>query len=185
MKIGAAQMRDHVERLVKEHGITVRHVKRIRQSKCFPWDGAPPVMQFPPVRSAITYAVALHELGHYLGEHVNHPDRVVRERAAWQWARTNALTWTTGMERCQTLSLTLYERTLCAACPLRAREETAVTFEWKDLLPEEAEFWRKEINRRPCRPGRWSSSPRWRWTAPPRAACASTRKAVRSHPASG
>jgi hypothetical protein len=170
VKIGVAQMRDHVERVVKKHDIVVRHVTRIRRSRCFPWDGAPPLMQFPVVRSAITYAVALHELGHYLGEHVDHPDCIVRERAAWQWARTNALVWTTGMERCVTWSLSSYERDLCAACPWRPQEEKEPN-EWAEA--EQKEFWTRELNRRDCRPARWISAPRWRWgTAPPRTACA-------------
>jgi len=156
-----SQMREHIEGLVKRHGITVRYVTRVGRSRCFPWSGgAKPTVQFPNIKSPITYAVGLHELGHVFGEHADHPDRVVRERDAWNWARANAITWTTGMERSRVWSLAQYEHTLCAACPLRARQETAVTFEWKDLLPEEAEFWRKEINRRPCRPGRWSSGPK-------------------------
>ena len=126
MKIKVSQMREHVERVVKKHGIVVRHVKRIRQSKCLPWDGAPPVMQFPPVRSVLTYVVALHELGHYLGGHVNHPDRPVRELAAWKWARTNALIWTPAMERLATT----YER----------RE---------DIEFEKWERWLEELNRWP------------------------------------
>jgi hypothetical protein len=126
MKTKVPEMREHVERLVREHGITVRHVKRKEQSRCFPWNGTPPVMQFPPVRSAITYAVALHELGHYLGGHVNHPDTSVRELAAWKWARANAVTWTAAMERLATT----YER----------RE---------DIDLEKWERWLEELNRWP------------------------------------
>jgi hypothetical protein len=126
MKITVLEMRAHIERLVEEHGITVRHVKRIRQSKCLPWDGAPPVMQFPPVRSVLTYVVALHELGHYLGGHVNHPDTSVRELAAWKWVRANAVTWTPAMERLATT----YER----------RE---------DIEFEKWERWLEELNRWP------------------------------------
>lgn len=99
MKIKVSQMREHVERLVKEHKIVLRHVKRIDQSRCFPWNGAPPVVQFPPVWSEITYAVALHELGHALGRQANHRDDIVREGDAWEWARANAVVWTAKMER--------------------------------------------------------------------------------------
>ena len=124
--ITVSQMRAHVERLVKEHKIVVRHVKRINQSRCFPWDGAPPIMQFPIVKSAITYLVALHEFGHYLGGRVDHPDTSVRELAAWKWVRANAVTWTPAMERLATT----YER----------RE---------DLKLQKWERWVEELNRWP------------------------------------
>jgi hypothetical protein len=94
------RMRDHVARLIGYHEIVYQPVERIRQSKCFPWSrGEKPVVQFPPVWSEITYAVALHELGHALGRQANHVDEIVREQDAWDWARTHAITWTPKMER--------------------------------------------------------------------------------------
>ena len=62
-----------------------------------------------PVRSALSYAVALHEIGHWKGSRQNSRSVMVRERAAWQWARENALIWTDAMERCATQSLAWYE----------------------------------------------------------------------------
>jgi hypothetical protein len=98
--IEASQMREHVERVIEENKITYRPVERIQQSRCSPWRaGERPVVQFVPVWSALTYAVALHELGHALGRHVNHVDDIVRERDAWDWARANAIAWTPKMER--------------------------------------------------------------------------------------
>src|SRR5262249_32121827 len=107
------------------------------------------------VRSAITYAVALHELGHYLGEHTNHPDRIVRERAAWRWARASALTWTTGMERCQAWTLASDERGLCAACPPRGqkgRSRQGKEWDWNwdwdwEREEREQEFWKRVYRR--------------------------------------
>src|SRR5262245_46798119 len=93
--IKVSQMREHVERTIREHGIIFRPIKDIRQSRCFPWSGgAKPVVQFVPVRGQVTYAIALHELGHALARQVNHPDDIVRERGAWEWARDNAIVWT-------------------------------------------------------------------------------------------
>jgi hypothetical protein len=93
-------MREHVEGIIKEHGIVYRPIKDVRQSRCFPWRaGEKPVVQFPIVRSARVYAIALHELGHALGRQVDHPDDIGREQDAWEWARDNAIVWTPEMER--------------------------------------------------------------------------------------
>ncbi len=53
-------------------------------------------MRTRPIKSAVTYAIALHELGHILG-----PQRgrlLNREWQAWEWAIANALEWTTPMK---------------------------------------------------------------------------------------
>ena len=52
-----------------------------------------------PVRSAVSYAVALHEIGHVLGRHQKSKPVLVRERYAWEWARRNATRWTPRMEK--------------------------------------------------------------------------------------
>src|SRR5262249_12558584 len=92
-------MREHVERLIEEHGIVYRPVEDFRPSRWFPWSGGEkPVVQFVAVWSALTYALALHELGHALGRHSDHVDDIVRERDAWEWARDNAVVWTAKME---------------------------------------------------------------------------------------
>ena len=48
-----------------------------------------------PVKSPVTYAVALHEFGHVLGR--NSGRRVDKEVQAWEWAKANALVWTRRM----------------------------------------------------------------------------------------
>jgi len=48
-----------------------------------------------PVKSPVTYAIALHELGHVLGEQRGR--RVDKEVQAWEWARAHALCWTRRM----------------------------------------------------------------------------------------
>jgi hypothetical protein len=51
----------------------------------------------PRITSEIAYAVAMHELGH-IKSHSQASDQIERERAAWDWARRNALKWTPHME---------------------------------------------------------------------------------------
>ncbi len=48
-----------------------------------------------PVKTAITYAVALHEIGHILG--IQRGSRLDKEVQAWDWARAHALGWTDAM----------------------------------------------------------------------------------------
>jgi hypothetical protein len=40
-----------------------------------------------------TYAVALHETGHILGQCQDSQDKQVCEKFAWKWAYDNALVW--------------------------------------------------------------------------------------------
>jgi hypothetical protein len=47
----------------------------------------------PQITSEIAYAVAMHELGH-IKRRDQSSDQIERERAAWEWARRNALMWT-------------------------------------------------------------------------------------------
>ena len=47
------------------------------------------VITIRPVKSIVTYAIALHELGHVLGRQSG--IRLEREGDAWQWAIDNAL----------------------------------------------------------------------------------------------
>lgn len=43
-----------------------------------------------------TYAIGMHELGHVASEHSD--ERIVQERRAWDWARTNTADWTETMK---------------------------------------------------------------------------------------
>lgn len=51
-----------------------------------------------PIKSDISYAVALHELGHVVCEHRPEQNRVWKELLAWRWAKANAAVWTNTME---------------------------------------------------------------------------------------
>lgn len=50
------------------------------------------------VKSDVTYALALHELGHILEPRGHRGPRLDREVAAWQWAKANAKEWTDKMD---------------------------------------------------------------------------------------
>jgi len=101
-------MRRHVAQLTAT--IQTLPVKRLRQAKAIrDDDGEVLELWLAPVRSALSYATALHEIGHWKGHHRNSRNVMVRERAAWQWARKNALIWTEAMERCAAKSLAYYE----------------------------------------------------------------------------
>ncbi|BBC01833.1 MULTISPECIES: hypothetical protein [Bradyrhizobium] len=65
----------------------------------------------PRIASEITYAVAMHELGH-IKSGDRSTDQIARERAAWDWARCNALKWTPHMEGYAAASLRWYEEHL-------------------------------------------------------------------------
>src|SRR5258706_14214903 len=72
----------------------------------------------PPIKSPISYATALHEIGHILGRYQRSSDSMVREHWAWQWAKRNALIWTPVMDRCADSSLGFAAK---AARPMPAR----------------------------------------------------------------
>ena len=49
-----------------------------------------------PIKSDITYCIALHEIGHILGPR-QCGKRIDKETGAWEWARANAIRWTPRM----------------------------------------------------------------------------------------
>ncbi len=50
------------------------------------------------VKSDITYALALHEIGHILEPKAHNGTRLDKEVAAWLWAMANAKEWTDKMD---------------------------------------------------------------------------------------
>jgi hypothetical protein len=68
-------------------------------------DGTVLEIRLPRIRSVISYAVALHEIGHIRGRYQRSRNVMVRERWAWQWARENAPSWSPAMERVAAKSL--------------------------------------------------------------------------------
>ena len=93
--VSGQELRDHVMALCAKHDITVSWCRRPAQA----WAAREvEEIQIAPIRSVISYATALHELGHILGRYQRSARLMVRERWAWQWARQNALVWTPAME---------------------------------------------------------------------------------------
>jgi len=97
-------MRKHVADLCERHNILCspsygRHAYAIREVQ---------EICIPPIKSPVSYATAMHEIGHILGHHQNSKRVLTREHWAWDWARSNALFWTAAMERSRTRSVDWY-----------------------------------------------------------------------------
>ena len=76
------------------------------------------VITVPRVRGAVSYATALHEIGHFLGHHQRSCSKLERELWAWDWAEHIAGVWTRAIERDAQKSLDWYaarmeDDTLC------------------------------------------------------------------------
>jgi hypothetical protein len=58
-------------------------------------------IETPAIRGRLSYATALHEIGHIVGPYRNHHryKTMMHEIGAWKWARRNALIWSPGMEK--------------------------------------------------------------------------------------
>lgn len=85
---------EHVMLLCEKHDITVgshsRGGRAFRKSR---------LVNIRPVKSAITYAVALHEIGHVLGKKQSSSYSLEKETYAWLWAIDNAIEWSPTMEK--------------------------------------------------------------------------------------
>jgi hypothetical protein len=99
-------MQRHVARLCADNAIT--HYTHLRRTGEAGSDAEGREIRTPPVRSAVTYAVALHEIGHILGRHQCSRKAMVCERWAWRWARENAIAWTPQMEQLTAQALASY-----------------------------------------------------------------------------
>jgi len=99
------EMRQHVGNLCKKHDISLQAVDRGRKAYAIPEFEE---IGIPLIRSAISYATAMHEIGHILGQNQGSRSVMVRERRAWQWARSNSLIWTPAMERSALKALEWY-----------------------------------------------------------------------------
>jgi hypothetical protein len=108
-------MRDHVNVLAASHEIAVetQNVVRLHESYALrEADGAADEINVAPIRSTLSYAVALHEIGHIVGRYQDSPNVLTRERWAWKWARAHAIIWTKAMERYAVAALAWYETTI-------------------------------------------------------------------------
>ena len=90
------EMQRHIQHMINKHGLVTSQCNRPSQA----WASRElEEICIPPIKSAISYAVALHEIGHIQGRYQTSRHSLVRELAAWRWARQQALTWTPAMER--------------------------------------------------------------------------------------
>ena len=101
-------MHRHVLDLCDKHGITIYAWCR-RTSQCHALTDREEI-RIVPIESRISYASALHEIGHLRGRHQRSSSTLVRERWAWEWARANALIWTPGMENSARKAVKWYAR---------------------------------------------------------------------------
>jgi len=96
------EMAAHIDELCREHNIKVgSHSSggRAYRKKRY--------IKIRPVKSSITYATALHEIGHVLGKQQSKP-RLYSEAMAWVWAKQNARVWTKTMQKDMIKSLKSY-----------------------------------------------------------------------------
>ncbi|MEI8374616.1 MAG: helix-turn-helix domain-containing protein [Planctomycetota bacterium] len=94
----------HIADLCREHDIDVKH--RTRGGIAF---RAHRYIKIPPIKSEITYATALHEIGHIIGN-MQDGDRLEHEVGAWEWAKDNAIAWSERMEKDMRKCLNTYVR---------------------------------------------------------------------------
>lgn len=66
------------------------------------------LIKIRPVKSEITYAIALHEIGHILGKRQS-GTRLDKEVGAWEWAIEHAHRWTLPMTRTMRRCLQSYK----------------------------------------------------------------------------
>jgi hypothetical protein len=96
----------HVERLCQEHNILWR-ADREDSARAFRDTRE---IHTPPIRSVVTYGIALYEIGHFLGRYQDSKRGWIREVYAWIWARQNALEWTRDMSEWRKTALIQYEQ---------------------------------------------------------------------------
>jgi hypothetical protein len=89
-RLTAVDLDAHVQHLCDVHGVERRRGGRGLAYRRGPAGRRRPGIRIPPIRSQVTYAVALHELGHLLGPGRS-GTRLEKEAAAWRWALANSL----------------------------------------------------------------------------------------------
>lgn len=98
----------HVESLASLHAVSIEFKEGYRGRA---WRKHRRI-KISPVKTAVTYAIALHEMGHVVGKQSG--KRIDKEVQAWEWAEANALKWTETMivksARCVAWYLKMCER---------------------------------------------------------------------------
>jgi hypothetical protein len=102
MDYRVSDLERHLVQLCKQNRVRIEWKARTRARA---WRRSRKI-RIQPICSRITYAVALHELGHVLGPQSG--PRLNKETQAWQWAKNAALTWERPMESKMQRSLQSY-----------------------------------------------------------------------------
>lgn len=84
---------EHIERICKIEDIQI--ASHTHGGRAFRRNR---LIKIRPVKSEITYAVAMHEIGHILGPRQS-GTRIDKEVGAWEWAIKHAHRWTPPMSR--------------------------------------------------------------------------------------
>jgi len=85
-KTTIAQMAAHVEKLVKEHKLKTKGSNRGGRA----WHKSKTI-SIPPVKSLVTYLLALHEIAHVVYPKAHNGTRLEKEYRAWQWTLAHSL----------------------------------------------------------------------------------------------
>ncbi len=96
--------RNHVESICRNHDIKII-ISPGREGRS--WTKSRTI-RISQVKTSITYALALHEIGHILG--VRSGKRLEKEVQAWEWAIRNAIEWTQPMQQAMERRLASYLR---------------------------------------------------------------------------
>jgi hypothetical protein len=97
----------HIEQICEAHKITIIYSPHRNDGSAQRYLRQ---IMISPVRSHLSYATALHELGHLLGSHQDPTlPSMVQEVDAWNWAKNNALMWTPAMHRDMMKALRSYQ----------------------------------------------------------------------------
>jgi len=92
----------HIEALCEVNRITIQYDDK---DECAFIDDRG--VRIRPIRGDISYASALHEIGHILARWKNRPI-LVEETGAWLWAEKNAIAWTEPMSKLAARCLASY-----------------------------------------------------------------------------
>jgi hypothetical protein len=104
-----ADLHQHILDLCDKHGITIYAWCR-GTTHCHALTDCNAI-RIVPIKSRILYAAALHEIGHLRGQYQDSSSStLMRERGAWEWARTHALLWTSSMESSARKAMHWYAR---------------------------------------------------------------------------
>lgn len=123
------QMAAHIAELAKANGIIIHW--STHRGCAF---RATRIVKIRHVCSPVTYAIALHEIGHILGP-MQKEKRLFMEAGAWLWARDNAPVWTDAMTRKMVKCLRSYERSYRRRAARRIGNTPV-------FPPEGHDFWR-------------------------------------------